>query len=209
MGKWIWCERHDSQFDEDEGCEYCYNELQDRNKLISEFLEDLKYIYFHGNRLTWIKLKKKYEKELEGEQSVSVGSIPEISGETEVATTDSKLDSNKDPFLFIGSGGFWDKKESEKPDNKSKNNGIGNRVNRHSTLERGAIPPFKKESEPIDNGDFRTPQYMSIEEHNSILKNKNSEFLETLENIKEAHRQGFVFSAIIHWIEKLKKRLKE
>ena len=24
MSKWIWCNTHNHQFDEDEGCEYCY-----------------------------------------------------------------------------------------------------------------------------------------------------------------------------------------
>ena len=37
-----WCDRHDSEYDIDEGCEYCYKEYLDKKKLIEEFLKDLK-----------------------------------------------------------------------------------------------------------------------------------------------------------------------
>ena len=41
MEKIRFCDSHDSQYDEDEGCEYCYKEYLDKQKLISEFLENL------------------------------------------------------------------------------------------------------------------------------------------------------------------------
>ena len=42
------------------------NTITDLKKEKEEFIEDIEYIFFHGNRLTWMKLKKKWEERKNG-----------------------------------------------------------------------------------------------------------------------------------------------
>ena len=41
MSKWRICDTHDNQYDEDDGCLYCYEEWKGKQALIKEFLEKI------------------------------------------------------------------------------------------------------------------------------------------------------------------------
>ena len=66
------CNRHDSNYYTDEGCEYCYKEWQDKQKLIKEFIEDLNKVLDHdidySEGIHIVDVMEKYERMIKDEK---------------------------------------------------------------------------------------------------------------------------------------------